>query len=147
MPSQAVQTPSPDQLLQYCLEHSVKLESLFELSWAIVLFLYYDTTVFVVNGAVDQSREDAAHPVLLNYVQDASKHSTVIDTLRSVSSEYRVEDSVLQYRDIEEGTSQLHKIWSQLVFVLSDAKQPNDVKGLIDGRSVRLLPLIWPQKS
>ena len=133
MPSQAVQTPSPDQLRRYCLEHGVKLESLFKLSWAIILSLYFDTTAFFFSGPVDNSREDVTYSILLHYVPDAAKHRTVVDTLRSISSEY----SALYYCKLEEGASQLHKLWSQLDFVSPEARWQNVAKRVVDGRSVR----------
>ena len=141
MPWQAVQTPPPDQLRQYCLEHGVKLESLLKLNWAIILCLYFDTPTFVFSTPVDNRREVAAHSVLLHYVQDFSKQSTVVDTLRSVNSEYPTKDPVLYHREIEEGASQLPKIWSQLLLVPSDAGWQSDAERVIDGRSVRFLPL------
>lgn len=134
MPSQAVQTPPPNQVRRYCLEHDVKLESLFKLGWAIILSLYFDTTAFFFSEPVDNSKDDVACAILLHYVQDSAIQSTVIDALRSISSEY----SVLYHRRLEEGGSQLHKIWSQLVFVSPDARWQSDEKGMVDGRSVRL---------
>ncbi|KAK3171196.1 NRPS [Lepraria neglecta] len=146
MPSQAVQTPPTYQLRQYCSEHGVKLESLLKLSWAIILSLYFDTPVFVFNGPVDNRREVAAHSVLVHYVQDFAKQSTVVDTLRSVNSEYPAKDPVLYHREIEEGASQLPKIWSQLLLVPSDARWQSDAEGVIDGRGfdVELIVALSP---
>lgn len=139
MPSQAVQIPPLDHLRQYCSKHDVKLESLFQLGWAIILSLYYDTPVFVFSGV--NEREAAAQTVLLHYVQDLGKHNTVVNTLRSVNSENPSKDPVLYHREIEQGASQLPKVWSRLCFVPSDVRWHSNAKGVIDGRNVRFLPL------
>lgn len=115
MPSLPIHTPHLEALRRFCSEHTVNTECLFELTWALIVHCYFDTNAFLFdNGKNDDLKDDGVDRILVSFLPELAKTSSVIENLQKNRIYQQGKEEVLAHSSAKGFDRSLHRIYSRL---------------------------------
>ena len=136
MDSLPIHTPHLEALQRFCSEHTANPQCLFEVTWALIVHCYFETSAFLLEGRNNNDvKVDGDDRILVSFLPELAKESPIIGNLQRDRMHQPGKDAVLAHSSAKDFDRSLHRICSRLRILWGscisqgDGEGPQDLEG------------------